>query len=118
MDEQLIEILLILGLSTFPLLMAAWVSTYRKLIRGGLEYVGENYNDRRIIVPPSKSVTVHVSGKCVLLSEGMNSWFTIRMNNGVRQRVFKIRLMNTEGDLTIINESRTMPLNLVIRCEA
>ncbi len=118
MDEQLIEILLILGLSTFPLLMVAWVRTYRKLIEGGLEYVGENYNDKKITVPPNKSATVYVRGKCVLLSEGMNSWFTIRINNGVRQRVFKIRLINTEGDLTIINESRTMPLNLVIRCEA
>lgn len=118
MNGQFIEILLLLALSTFPLLMAGWVTTYRKLIRGGLEYVGEKYIDRRVKVPPGKSLTVQINGKCTLISEGVNSWFTIRINGGVRQRVFKIRLINANGDLTLINESKTMHLEVIIRCQA
>ncbi|MUN29361.1 hypothetical protein [Sulfuracidifex metallicus] len=118
MEKQLIEILLILALATFPILMGSWIYMYRKVINGGLEYVGEKYNEKKIVIPPGKFTVVEVNGKCVMVSEGMNSWFTIRINGGVRQRVFKIRLINTKGNLTIINESKTMSLSINIRCEA
>ncbi|EZQ02072.1 MULTISPECIES: hypothetical protein [Acidianus] len=107
--------LFILLLTPFFILWSFWLRYFRKIISGGLDYVGNSYTENKIRILPSSSVKVKIKGKTVIVVSGVSSWVTIRVNGGPRQKVFKIRLLNTEGEVEIINENRVFQVNVVIR---
>ncbi|BBD72091.1 hypothetical protein HS1genome_0480 [Sulfodiicoccus acidiphilus] len=109
------SLLFLLALLPLPILSYAWGATYRKLTRGAMEYVGENFNEVLLTIAPRKSVKVGVEGRCAIVVEGANSWVTIRLNGGPREKVFKLRLLNFTGELELINESFALPCSLRLR---
>ncbi|EHP70773.1 MAG: hypothetical protein RXS23_06380 [Metallosphaera yellowstonensis] len=107
--------LLLIGLPA-PILMLLWFRYYRKLLKGALEYPGDSFTEDRIRIPPSHSVKVRINGKCTIVITGVNSWATIRVNGGPRQKVYKVRLVNATGELEIVNESKVFHIDVYLRC--
>ncbi|AWR98202.1 hypothetical protein DFR86_02620 [Acidianus sulfidivorans JP7] len=102
-------------LMPFFILWSLWNVFFRKIIKAGLEYVGDNYQECIYKIPPSNSIKLKINGKCALLISGGSNWATIRVNNGPRQKVFKIRLLNNPGEVEIINDSKLFSINVIIR---
>ncbi len=100
----------------FIILWGLWLRFYRKIITEGLAFPGNDYKEKRIKIKPNSSVTLEVKGKCAILVNSMSGWATIRINNGVKQKIYKIRLINADGKLEIINESKIFPLDIIVRC--
>lgn len=112
---QLFTLILIIPL---PILTYLWFKYYNILINEGMKYVGDKYVEEEIILLPSSSKTVKISGKTVILVYGVNPWITIRINSGVKQKVFKIRLLNQIGELELINESKVFQAKVKLRYSA
>ncbi|QKR00405.1 hypothetical protein GWK48_08490 [Metallosphaera tengchongensis] len=105
---------------TFPLIVLSslWFSYYRKIMVEALKFPGSSYNESFIHLKPLESVKIQINGKCVLVVNGVSSWVTIRINGGPPQKVYKIRLLNTKGEVEILNESRVFQVSLLIRFES
>ncbi|WP_338604618.1 hypothetical protein V6M85_05325 [Sulfolobus tengchongensis] len=101
-----------------PILTYLWFKYYNLIISEGTKYVGEKYTEEEILLLPSTSKTVRVNGKVVILVYGVNSWVTIRVNGGPKQKIFKIRLLNEIGDLELINESKVFQVKVKLRYSA
>ncbi|ARM77031.1 hypothetical protein B6F84_02615 [Acidianus manzaensis] len=99
----------------YLILWTLWNVYFRKIIKAGLEYVGNNYQETIYKIPPSNSIKLKINGKCVLLISGGTNWVTLRVNHGPRQKVFKIRLLNDPGEVEIINDSKLFSINVIIR---
>lgn len=108
----------VLLLFPFIILWALWNFFFRKVIKAGLEYVGNTYNEVIYKIPPASSIKVKLNGRCVLLVSGGTNWATIRVNRGPRQRIFKIRLLNEPGEVEIINDSKVFSITVIIRYSA
>jgi len=100
----------------FILLINMWFKYYRKLIKAGIEYVGENPTQRTIILKPNERIKIKLNGKATLIVSGVNPRVTIKYN-GVKQKVYKIRLLNHVGEIELINESKLFTLTLTILTE-
>jgi len=100
----------------FIFLWGLWLRFYRKIISEGLAFPGSDYKEEKIKIKPNSSVILQVKGKCTILVNSMTGWATIRINNGAKQKIYKIRLINIDGKLEIINESKIFPLDIIVRC--
>ncbi len=113
---QLYYLLLFLPL---PIMFTLWLRYYNKIILEGIKFPGEKYFERRVTIRPSSSVTLEVGGKCTIIVNGINSWATIRLDGKAKEKVFKIRLLNTADKLSkleIINESKVFSIDVIVRC--
>ena len=100
----------------FVLLINIWFKYYRKLIKAGIEYVGENATQRTIVLKPNERIKIRLNGKATIIVSGVNPWVTIKYN-GIKQKVYKIRLLNHVGEIELINESKLFTLTLTILTE-
>ncbi len=112
---QLFALILIIPL---PILSYLWFRYYNIIITEGKKYVGEKYAEEEILLLPSSSKKVKISGKTVIIVNGVSAWVTIRVNGGPKQKVFKIRLLNSSGELELINESKVFQLKVILRRSA
>ncbi len=97
------------------ILWGLWGRYFRKIVNEGLKYVGDDYIDEKYKISPLSSVKLNINGKCAIIINGGTGWATIRVNGGPREKVFKIRLLNTTGTVEIINDSRLFPIVVSIR---
>ena len=93
-----------------------WFRYYRKIIRAGIEYVGESPKQKVIILKPNEKIKIKLNGKATIVVSGVNPWLTIKYN-GIKQKVYKIRLLNYTGEIELINESKIFTLSLTILTE-
>ncbi|BFH72534.1 hypothetical protein SJAV_04780 [Sulfurisphaera javensis] len=100
----------------FILLINMWFRYYRKVIRAGIDYVGNNPSQKIIILKPSEIVKINLNGKATIIVSGVNPWLTIKYN-GIKQKVYKIRLLNHVGEIELINESKIFTLSVTILTE-
>jgi hypothetical protein len=108
--------LLLIGIVPFIILFYLWIIYFRKIIKAGLEYVGDSYKELRISLKPQERVRVKISGKCAMIVNSPTGWATIKIKN-TYQKIFKIRLFNSNEEyIEILNESKYYILNVIIRC--
>jgi hypothetical protein len=108
---------LTLLLATFPLLLAAWLHYYKKIMKAGIEYPGSSPYVKSLEVPPKGMVKLETEGKVTLVVEGLNPWAVIRKNHGPPQRVYKIRLLSDVRFLEIQNPSVVFTIRVRVLCE-
>lgn len=106
--------LLLLALSLgFILLMRGWFYYYRKIMIAAVEYVGENHEKTTITLKPGEHVTIRLHGKTTIMTTGVNGWISVKYN-GIKQKIYKVRLINYNGEVELINESKVFTVNVII----
>jgi len=100
----------------FIILTNMWFKYYRKLIRAGIEYIGESATQKAITLKPNEKIKIKLNGKATIIVSGVNFWLTIKYN-GIKQKVYKIRLLDHIGEIELINESKIFTLSLTILTE-
>jgi len=113
---SLIPFIITIYFAGFIILINMWFMYYRKLIRAGIEYIGENATQKTIILKPNEKINIKLNGKATILVSGVNPWLTIKYN-GIKQKVYKIRLLDHIGEIELINESKIFTLSLTILTE-
>ena len=103
-------LLLFIGL---VLLMRGWLYYYRKIINVAIEYVGDNPQKTVLTLKPGEKAVVKLHGKTTIMVSGINSWLTLKYK-GVKQKIYKVRLINYEGEVELINESKVFTVNVII----
>lgn len=106
------------GLILIPIfILIAYFYYFRKLVRAGIEFPGESSRTVKVVVNPNSREVVKVCGKTTIMVNGGQGWISIRVNGGPVQRVFKIRLIRTCGEIELINESRIFKLKVTVITE-
>ncbi|QIW24929.1 hypothetical protein EWF20_12855 [Sulfolobus sp. S-194] len=100
----------------FILLINIWFRYYRKIIKVGIEYVGNDAKQENIILKPNEKLKIKLHGKATIIVSGVNPWLTIKYN-GIKQKIYKIRLLNYIGEIELINESKIFTLSVTILTE-
>lgn len=100
----------------FIVLINMWFKYYRKIIKAGIEFVGSNASQKVIILKPNERIRITINGRTTIVVSGVNPWLTIKYN-GVKQKIFKIRLLEHVGEIELINESKIFTLSLTILTE-
>ncbi|BCU69258.1 hypothetical protein [Stygiolobus caldivivus] len=95
------------------LLMRGWLYYYRKIMLAAVEYVGENPEKTVLTLKPSEHVILKLNGKTTIIVSGVNSWITLKYN-GIKQKIYKVRLINHHGEVELINESKVFTVNVII----
>ena len=93
-----------------------WFIYYRKLITTGIEYVGKNATRKTILLRPNEKIKIKLNGKATIIVSGTYPRVTL-IYNGMRQKIYKIRLLNYIGEIELINESKIFTLTLTILTE-
>ncbi|MDT7875851.1 MAG: hypothetical protein RQ872_03940 [Sulfolobaceae archaeon] len=105
-----VVLLYLLGL---VLLIRSWFLYYRKIINAAIEYVGDQPQQQAIVLKPGETKKIFLNGKTTILVNGVNPWLTIKYN-GIKQKVYKVRLLNHVGEIELINESKVFTVNVII----
>jgi len=112
----LIPFIITIYFAGFIILINMWFMYYRKLIRAGIEYIGENATQKTLILKPNEKIKIKLNGKATIIVSGVNPWLTIKYD-GIKQKVYKIRLLDHIGEIELINESKIFTLSLTILTE-
>ena len=100
----------------FVILINMWLKYYRKLIIAGIEYVGENATRKTILLRPNEKIKIKLNGKATIIVSGTYPRVTL-IYKGMRQKIYKIKLLNYIGEIELINESKIFTLTLTILTE-
>jgi hypothetical protein len=47
------------------------------------------------------------------MTTGVNSWISAKYK-GIKQKIYKVRLINYDGEVELINESKVFTVNVII----
>lgn len=100
----------------FIFLINMWFKYYRKVIKAAIEYVGTDASQKNLTLKPNEKVILHLSGKTTIIVSGVNPWLTLKYN-GIKSKVYKVRLLNYNGNVELINESKVFTLTVTILTE-
>ncbi|BCU67669.1 hypothetical protein HS7_11060 [Sulfolobales archaeon HS-7] len=110
-----LTVFLLLSIIPLFLLIAAYLALFRRVIQGGLDYVGNDFKEIDIILKPLEAKEFFLSGKVAVVVAGGDNWINLRIDDGPEVRAFKIRLLRCKGKLEVKNTSRIFQKRLIIR---
>ena len=105
-------------LLTFPVLIILWFHYYRKIIKAGIDYVGQNPYKLVKVLEPQTKLKVKAEGRVTVIVDGVNPWVVVRKNNGPPVRAYKIRLFSGVSTLELINPSNVFSITVTLLCES
>ena len=109
--------MLLVLLLTFPLVIALWFYYYRKIIKAGIDYVGQNPYKLVKVLEPQARLKVKTEGKVTVIVDGVNPWIVVRKNGGPSVRAYKIRLFSGVSTLELTNPSNVFSITVTLLCE-